>query len=197
VLIDLVAKGVIMSKRALAVALMLALTVLAVGVASAQVPYIAVYFNSGFSQEAKDCPGVGVFDTWYVAAVNFNMFLAGADFKIEYPPAVNWIADLQVWTIFQGTTPTGYSVGFPFPQNGFVPVPLVKPYVMWNCEECMPPWQNNQVKVVPNPATGFLGAVGYPGFGLVPSLGLTALICPLPIATEQTTWGQVKAVYGE
>jgi hypothetical protein len=164
---------------------------------SAQTPYIAVYFNSGYSQEAKDCPGAGVFDTWYVAAVNFNMFLAGADFAIQYPPAVTWIADLQEWTIFQGTTPTGYSVGFPFPQNGFSPIPLVKPYVMWNCAECEAPWLNSQVKVVANPGTGDLAGVAYPGFGLVPAAGLTALICPLPIATEQTTWGQVKAVYGE
>ena len=186
-----------MSKRALVVAFVLALTVLAVGAASAQVPYIAVYFNSGFSQEAKDCPGVGVFDTWYVAAVNFNMFLAGADFAIQYPPAVTWITDLQVWTVFQGTTPSGYSVGFPFPQNGFNPIPLVKPMVMWNCDECVPPWHNNQIKVVTNPATNFLGGVGYPAFDLVPSVGLTALICPLPIATDETTWGQVKAIYGE
>lgn len=165
--------------------------------ASAQTPYIAVYFNSGFSQEAIDCQGVGVFDTWYVAAVNFNMFLSGADFAIQYPPAVTWITDLQVWTVFQGTTPAGYSVGFPIPQNGFSPIPLVNVMVMWNCGECAAPWHNNPVKVVTNPATGFLGGVDYPGFNLVPSTGLTALVCPLPIATEETTWGQVKAVYGD
>jgi hypothetical protein len=186
-----------MSKRALVTALVLALTALVVGVASAQNPYIAVYFNSGYSQEAKDCPGVGVLDTWYVAAVNFNMFLVGADFAIQYPPAVTWLTDLQVWTVYQGTTPAGYSVGFPIPQNGFSPVLLVKPMVIWNCAECMDPWNVNQIKVVANPATGDLAGVGYPGFNLVPSLGLTALICPLPIAAEETTWGQVKAVYGE
>lgn len=164
---------------------------------SAQTPYIAVYFNSGFSQEAKDCPGVGIFDTWYVAAVNFNMFLAGADFAIQYPSAVTFVTDLHVWSVYQGTTPAGYSVGFPFPQNGFSPVLLVKPFVMWNCDMCVDPWLNNQIKVVPNPGTAFLGGVSYPGFELVPSQGLTALICPAPIATEQTTWGQVKAVYGE
>lgn len=177
--------------------LVCALLIVTAVAVSAQTPYIAVYFNSGFSQEAKDCPGVGVIDTWYVAAVNFNMFLLGADFKVEYPPAVTWVADLQVWTVFMGTTPAGYSVGFPVPQNGFSPVLLVKPMVVWNCAECMDPWNNNQVKVVANPATGDLAGVDYPGFNLVPAAGLTALICPLPIATEQTTWGQVKAVYGE
>lgn len=177
--------------------LVCALLIVTAVAVSAQTPYIAVYFNSGFSQEAKDCPGVGVLDTWYVAAVNFNMFLTGADFKIEYPAAVTWLADLQVWTVYQGTTPTGYSVGFPIPQNGYSPVDLVHPMVLWNCADCVAPWTNNQIKVVANPATGFLGGVDYPGFNLVPSTGLTALICPLPIPTEQTTWGQVKAVYGE
>jgi len=177
--------------------LVCALLIVTAVAVSAQTPYIAVYFNSGYSQEAKDCPGVGVLDTWYVAAVNFNVFLLGADFAIQYPPAVTFLADLQVWTLYQGTTAAGYSVGFPIPQNGFSPVLLVKPLVMWNCAECVDPWHNNQIKVVANPATGFLGGVDYPGFNLVPSTGLTALICSLPIATEQTTWGQVKAVYGE
>jgi hypothetical protein len=122
--------------------LVCALLIVTAVAVSAQTPYIAVYFNSGYSQEAKDCPGVGVLDTWYVAAVNFNV-------------------------------------------------------VLWNCAECADPWNNNQIKVVANPSTGDLAGVDYPGFNLVPGAGLTALICPLPIATEQTTWGQVKAVYGE
>jgi len=51
--------------------------------------------------------------------------------------------------------------------------------------------------VIPHPGTGFLGGVDYPGFNLVPSVGLTAVLCACTIPTEQTTWGQVKAVYGE
>ena len=186
-----------MSRHALVTALALALTVLVVGVASAQTPYIAVYFNSGYSQEAKDCPGVGVIDTWYVAAVNFNTFLSGADFAIQYPMAVTWLADLALPPLALGATPIGLSLGFPLPQNGYNPVPLCQVLVMWHCAECVDPWMVNQVKVVANPGTGFLGAVDYPGYNLVPSQGLTALICPLPIATEPTTWGQIKATYGD
>jgi hypothetical protein len=163
---------------------------------SAQTPYIAVYFNAGYSQEAKDCPGP-VVDTWYVAARNFNMFLSGAEFMIQYPPAVTWMADLATPPVTIGVTPTGITMGFPFPENGYNDVALCQVMVQWHCSECVDPWLISQIKVVAHPGTGFLGAVDYPGFNLVPSQGLTALICPLPIPTEQTTWGQVKAVYGE
>jgi len=63
-------------------------------VASAQSPYIAVYFDPYHTQETKDCPGL-VHDTWYVAAVNFNVFITGTEFAIEYPPAV--VAVRSAW----------------------------------------------------------------------------------------------------
>jgi hypothetical protein len=187
-----------MSKRALATALTLALTMLMVGIASAQTPYIAVYFNAGHSQEAKDCPGPGpVVDTWYIAALNFNMFLSGAEFMVSYPPAVTWLADAATPPVTLGNTPTGITMGFPFPQNGFNTVDLCQVVVLWNCETCMDPYLNNLVRVIPHPGTGFLGAVDYPGFNLVPSVGLTAVLCACTIPTEQTTWGQVKSLYNE
>jgi hypothetical protein len=163
---------------------------------SAQTPYIAVYFDSGHSQEAKDCPGP-VVDTWYIAAVNFNMFLAGAEFAVQYPPAVLWLADLNTPPVTLGSTPAGISMGFPFPQNGYNTVDLCRVLVQWTCSECVDPYLNNQIKVVAHPGTAFLGGVDYPGFNLVPAVGLTAIICACTIPTEQTTWGQVKAVYSE
>jgi len=174
-----------------------ALMVTAVAV-SAQTPYIAVYFDKGHSQEAKDCPGPGpVVDTWYIAAVNFNMFLSGAEFAVQYPPAVQWLADAATPPVTLGFTPTGITMGFPVPQNGFNTVDLCQVVVLWNCETCMDPYLNNLVRVIQHPGTGFLGAVDYPGFNLVPSVGLTAVLCACTIPVEQTTWGQVKAVYGE
>jgi len=165
---------------------------------SAQTPYIAVYFDKGHSQEAKDCPpGPGpVVDTWYIAAVNFNMFLSGAEFMVSYPPAVTWLADAATPPVTLGNTLTGITMGFPFPQNGFNTVDLCQVVVQWNCESCTG-FLDNQVKVVAHPGTGFLGGVDYPGFNLVPSIGMTAMICACTIPTEQTTWGQVKSLYGE
>jgi len=169
----------------------LMVTVVAV---SAQTPYIAVYFNAGLSQEAKDCPGF-VSDTWYVAARNFNTFLSGAEFAIEYPLAVSWVADTNKPGATVGFTPTGISMGFALPQNGFSPVLLCNVVVMWNCD-CCSNFLNSAVKVVANPFTGFLGVTDYPLYHAIPGVGLTSFICAT-VPAEDTSWGQVKALYGE
>jgi hypothetical protein len=176
-----------------AVALAVLLTV---SVAGAQTPYIAVYFNHYLNQETAVCPGVGVVGTWYVAARNFNAFLSGAEFAIEYPPAVTWMADLNKPAASIGSTPAGISMGFPLPENGFYPVLLCTPQVLWMCDGCMDPYLNNGVKVKANPMTGFLGVTDYPQFNPIPCVGLTAYICATT-PVEETTWGQVKSLYGE
>jgi len=163
-------------------------------VASAQVPYIAVYFDPYHTQENKDCPGLMV-DVWYVAAVNFNTFITGADFAIQYPAAVTYMADLNVPPVHVGNTLTGLSMAFALPQNGFGVLELCQVQVFWNCDHCDTPYYNNLVKVVANPVTGFLGVTDYPNYSMIPSVGLTAIICPLAVPNEDTTWGQVKALY--
>jgi hypothetical protein len=168
-------------------------------VVNAQNPYIAVYFDQYYGQETKDCPGF-VIDTWYVAAVNFNTFVTGADFKINYPAAVTYLADLNVPPVKVGNTNIGLSMAFALPQNGYNLVPLCQVQVFWNCDDCDRPaglYVNNQVKVVANPFTNFLGVTDFPNFNLVPGQGLTAVICPTSVPVEETTWGQVKALYGE
>lgn len=174
--------------------LVVAAVLATVVVANAQTPYIAVYFDPYHTQETKDCPGF-VTDTWYVAAVNFNIYITGADFMIQYPPAVTWLADLNVPPVKIGNTATGLSFGYALPQNGYGVLELCQVLVMWNCDHCGEAFQNNLVKVVPNPATGFLGVSDYPNFNLIPGTGLTSIICPLGVPNEDTTWGQVKALY--
>jgi hypothetical protein len=165
------------------------------------VPYIAVYFDQyyGYGQETKDCPGF-VMDTWYVAAVNFNTYITGADFQILYPGAVTYLGDLNTPPVTVGNTAAGISMGFALPQNGYNPVPLCQVRVFWNCDNCDRPggpFVNNLVKVVTNPNTGFLGVTDFPNFNMVPGVGLTAVICPTTVPVEETSWGQVKALYGE
>jgi len=171
----------------------------AVVTVNAQTPYIAVYFDQYYGQETKDCPGF-VMDTWYVAAVNFNTYITGADFRILYPPAVTYLSDLGLPPVSVGNTNTGLSMAFALPQNGYNLVPLCQVRVFWNCDNCgrpNGPFVNNQVTVVANPNTGFLGVTDFPNFNLVPGTGLTAVICPETVPVEESTWGQVKALYGE
>lgn len=180
-----------------------ALMATVVAVSAQPQPYIAVYFDQyyGYGQETKDCPGF-VMDTWYVAAVNFNTFITGADFKIVYPPAVTYLGDLNTPPVTVGNTNIGISMGFALPKNGYNPVPLCQVRVFWNCDNCnggVPPvsYLNNLVQVVTNPNTLFLGVTDFPNFNMIPGVGLTAVLCPCTIPTEETSWGQVKALYGE
>ncbi len=185
-----------MRTRVFSAVFALALMIVLVGAASGQTPYMAVYFDQYHTQETKDCPGF-VIDTWYVAAVNFNTFITGADFAIQYPPAVLWIADLNLPPVVIGNTLTGISMGWALPKNGYGVFEMCRVQVLWNCDHCADPYLDNLVRVIPNPMTGFLGVTDFPNFNLVPGIGLTTVICPRTIPTEDTTWGQVKALYGE
>jgi hypothetical protein len=163
---------------------------------SAQTPYIAVYFDAGMSQESMDCPGP-VPGVLYVGGVNFNAFIAGAEFAIQYPPAIMWLGDFGTPPVTIGATPTGISMGFPLPVAAFSPIQLCGVNIFWQCSGCVDTYWDNPIKVVPNPITGFLGYVDYPQNNLIPAGGLTAIICPHTVPNNQTTWGQVKALYGE
>jgi hypothetical protein len=189
---NLNAKGACMGQRAPAAALALVLAVVMAGVASAQTPYIAVYFDSAHSQIAANCPGQ-VLDTLYVVAVNFNAPITGAEFAIEYPPVLTWMGDQALPPVSIGSTAHGISIGFPSPRNGFIPVELCQTLVFWNCVHCALQYQGI-VRAAPHPATGFLGVSDYPGYNLIPGVGPLSTIC-IYTPTEQTTWGQVKSLY--
>ena len=187
--------------RMRALVLALALMIVMVGAASAQIPFIAVYFDQWHSVEAlppppcaDPCPGVGVIDYLWVALANANTFVTGVDFKVDYPPEMIWMQDLGTQPAVIGNTRDGLSMGWALPQNGWGAVPICTVKFMWNCDACPAP--NIPVVVVPNPTTSFLGYTDYPNYDTFSAVGLTALICAC-IPAEETTWGQVKALFGE
>jgi hypothetical protein len=166
---------------------------LVAGVASAQTPYIGVFFNSGYSQQTKDCPG-SIPDVLYVAGFNFNALVVGAGFAIEYPQAMTWLSDADLPPVAVGYTPTGLSVGWAAPQNGFSPIRICTVNIFWQCMSC-PGFTDTMIRVIPDPTTGVLGFTDYPQYDLVAAVGTAAVICPVELPTEETTWGGVKALY--
>ena len=192
-----------MRKRVLAGGLGVLLLVLSIGIVNAQTPFIAVYFDAAYQIEGPgysdgltvECPGSGL-DTLYVALVNANKYVSGVDFMVDYPPALTWMGDLDTQPVSIGTTPTGLSMGWSLPQNGFSTLQICKVRVLWNCEFCDGLYLNNPVVVVPNPTTFTLGFTDWPDYALFPAVGMTSLICPT-IPTEDTTWGKVKSLYSE
>jgi hypothetical protein len=186
-----------MCKRVFITGFALLLVTLCIAPASAQVqPFIGAFFDEALTQETKDCPGA-VLDTLYIGLYNANSFIVGAEYQISYPPSIAWILDLGTPPVTIGNTVTGIAMGFALPQNGFFPVLLHSVLVQWFCQDCTG-FVNDQLVVGPHPFNGGPHYTDWPNFDLFNAVGLTATICQEPpIATEETTWGKLKALYNE
>jgi hypothetical protein len=187
--------------RAFAIIVVFALTLFVVGAANAQVPFFGVYFDQWNSVEAlppapasNPCPGFNIPGYLWISLVNSNAFVNGVEFAVSYPPEIIWMADLDIQPVTVGNTPGGFSMGWALPQNGFFNVPVCRVLFLWNCQCCLRP--DVPIVVVPHPVTGALGYTDFPTYTYHPAVGLTSLICA-SVPAEETTWGQVKSLYGE
>jgi len=164
------------------------------GLVQAQTPWVGVFFEDTLHDMQMNCPGMGIVDTVFVVAGNFNAWLSGIEYKIDYPTQLGWISDFDTPAVTLGTTPTGISQGWGIPVNAFAPVVVTKVLVQWNCVDCVSP--DIPVDVVPHPESGFVRATDFPDYEFINGVGLRSLICST-VPTEETTWGQVKSLYSE
>jgi hypothetical protein len=176
--------------------LVFVLMVISAAAVSAQTPFIAVYFDNSYQVESTvnpgGCPGFGVIDTLYIAMTNANSLVSGVEFSVNYPPELFFLADMGTPPVTIGTTQSGISMGWATPQNGFGTILICSVLVQWQCTTC--PSANIPLPVLIHPNTAFLGYTDFPNFAQFPATGLTSLICAT-VATEETTWGKVKALY--
>lgn len=163
----------------------------------AQTPNVQVFFDNGYSQAEKPCPpgtpGT-VMDTLYVVAQNFNMFINAMEFQVSLPPQLSWVADIPTTSIAIGNTQTGVAYTWSLPQDGFVPFEVLTMLVFWQCNSCLNN-QNAPIVVQGHPVSGLVRASRWPDNVLVNGVGQTSLICST-VPVEETTWGQVKSLYG-
>lgn len=185
--------------KALAGVLAVALVGVIAGSAMAQVPNIQVYFDPAHTQTQRNCGQPGSVDSLFVVMNNWNMNVTGVDFSISYPSVTIWIGDNLPDPSTQtriGTSPTGIAIAYAnccF-LNGFLSVEVLHPLIVWGPCDC-----NSPKSVVVGGYTP-LGktqpsAIRREDFQEFSGLGMTSLICPGAIATEPSTWGQVKALY--
>ena len=187
-------------KKALAGVLAVALVGVLAGSAMAQVPNIQVYFDQGHSVTQRDCGQPGNIDSVYVVMNNWNMNVTGVDFSIQYPSAMIWIADNLPDPSTQtkiGQSPTGVAIAYAnccF-LNGFLANDVLHPLFVWGPCDCSTGPKSIVVGGYTPTGKPKPTAIRKEDFQEVEGVGLTSLICPGAIATEPSTWGQVKALY--
>lgn len=187
-------------KKVLAVFTAVALLSVAVSAfAQAPTPNVTVYFDDQYNNTQANCPSdpLGtVFGNLYVVANNFNQFINAIEYKIIYPPELAFLGDNPTSPLVIGNSPAGISIAWALPQNGFGPVLCQTPAILWLCQNCAS--TDIPVVVVPNPLNidGKVQGTSWPNNNKIDAVGMTSLICAT-VPAEDTTWGGIKALYGE
>ena len=166
--------------------------------ASAQIPHLAIYFDEGLQHQQADCPAdpIGtVFDTLYVVANNFGIWLNGIEFQVLYPTQLMFLGDMMVgYAISIGNSAVGIGIAFPIPLIAHVQAVVLKVNFVWMCDNCGPENQNVPIIVLPYPGQPWIRAVEWPNLNVHVGIGVTALICAT-VPVQETTWGNIKALY--
>jgi hypothetical protein len=179
-----------------------ALLILSLGasIVSAQIPNVQVFFTSDWGtygathldQCPPDPPGT-VLDSVYVVASNFNMWISAIEYKVNWPMPHFIILGEETGGLDIGNTSTGISTAWPFPINGYSPVAVCKVRFLYGCQLCLE-GTDVPVTVVPHPISGLIQAIRWPDNAIFTGVGMESRICPT-IPTEDTTWGNIKALY--
>ena len=173
--------------------------------ASAQVPFVQVYFDKGASVGAMGCPDnsdpcwtTGCYQMLYVFAVNFNMWMQAIEYQITYPSGLIFLSDQKnAGSLKIGASPSGISFSYPIPGDAYVPFQTQQVFVQWNCSgnPRVCPLPDDQIIVGPHPDSGELAALSYPALTKVLGIGMTSTVCPVTVSAKETTWGAVKSLY--
>jgi hypothetical protein len=192
-------------KKVLAVVIAVAFISLGAVSSNAQVPNFQVYFDDLLQDTQGFCSPDMFFvqDTIYVVLNNFNTFVSTVDFSLDFTSnfPLSYLGDVpDADAIDLGTSSIaddalGITRTWPIPQNAFDPMIALEVRVLWQCEDC-------DAEAIPPQAIIVLGneqfspyAVEWQTFRLIPGVGMTSLVCPGEISTQESSWGQIKALY--
>lgn len=139
----------------------------------------------------------------YVYGHSLPCYVQAIEFAVELPPGI----ELDGWTlppegILQiGNPLTGIAIAYWPPLNGFYPGYnlLLKIYLFADqAGACL--WKggslvNAPLRILPNPESGHCQVACYPDATLMEVTGLTSIICPDQIATEESSWGAIKSLF--
>lgn len=160
--------------------------------AYAQTPNVQVVYDEGYTTQTLSC-AQGEIHIAYIVARNFNAFISAIEYNVEYGVGVQKFGEIPVSELVIGSTDdytNGFQVAWDLPQNAYQPVLTHMVSV-----KCLAGCFDTPITVIPNVLTGFVRATNYPDNDFVYGIGLTSIVCPETIPTENSTWGGVKALY--
>lgn len=174
--------------------------------AMAQIPYIQVYFDDGsngsYGETQALCGTNGMPVYMYVVGQNFNAWLSGVEYQIAFPAGIMFVADTlpptQGATVSIGNSQVGFAITYELPRSGFVPVLFSTIFALWTgaCD-CGQGPQAIVVGPYPYPVEPQTQPRGvrWPDYQPIAAVGMTSLLCPGPVAAQESTWGGIKALY--
>jgi hypothetical protein len=202
-------KEFVAMKRALAGVLVAAIVgFTAVGALADAVPYFQVYFddasNGSYGDTQAVCGQAGYPVYLYVVARNFESWLAAVEYSVQLPDGIMYIGETitpppQGGMVVFGNSEVGLVVSWELPRNGFgEPGVLISTILGIWTGDCY--CQGGPAPIVvgpypyPVPKTKPSG-VRWPDLVELPAVGMTSLLCPGAVSTQESTWGGIKALY--
>jgi hypothetical protein len=170
--------------------------------ALAQVPFFQIYFddasNGSYGETQAECGAPNTPDDLYLVAHNWNMFVAAVDYQVAFPPALMYLSDtypaVPGGTLNLGNSFQGVALSYGLPRSGFEPMLLSLIQVLWTgqCDCAAGP---QPLVVGPYPGKTSPAGVRWPDYVEFNAVGMTSLVCPGAVPTQETTWGGIKALY--
>jgi hypothetical protein len=137
--------------------------------AVADTPTVTVYFDEALTMRSVDRLSPGL-HTMYIVAEGFDAQLMAIEYKIDYPPGMTWVKDLDVSPLKIGTTEKGIVQAWQEPKDGFSRVVVARAVVRVDAEL----FSGAEVSVEPNPDFGFIRAVAAPDYRIIEAEGGTS-----------------------
>lgn len=202
-------------KRALAGVLAIAFVGLMAAGATAQVPFFQVYFdddsNGSYGETQMLCGPVNGMQNLYLVAHNWNMFVSAVDYQVSLPVSGAMLFLTETFPVLPGAPPGyltlpanpmnpnstgGMAIAYTLPRSGFTPLLITTMTTLWTgiCD-CAHGPQAIVVGAYPGVGKTSPSGVRWPDIAEFAAVGMTSLLCPGPVSTQETTWGGVKALY--
>jgi hypothetical protein len=200
-------KEFVAMKKALAGVLVAAFVGLwAAGAMAQAVPFVHVYFDDGsngsYGETQAECGQPGSLVSLYVVAQNFNSWMTAVEYKVSFPDGIMFIGDAYPTvpgiTLNYGNSRDGNVVSWQIRRDGWAPLLISTIAGLWTSDcDCQYGPYPVVVGAYPYPVDPPSGPTGltWPDERRVSAVGMTSLVCPGPVPTQESTWGGIKALY--